>query len=214
MKPKIIHQIFFEVGAKKLEDYPKFVKCSNMWKEWCNRNNYEYMFHTLEDLERVMKQEDKDLFKRVDDEKRYRFIKIDYGRLVILSHYGGIYVDMDVAPTVDKELDDLLMKYEPLVVVDKWSKLKKNPKINNWIMGCEKGGVDDFIQYCREQYEIKSKMPIYDKWVIRFFLQVSGVPCVRRFYTQKKMTHMTEDIYDYVTNDNELSWINDKDGFK
>ena len=146
MKSRIIHQIFFEVGTKSLEDYPLFIENRDKWIVWCKRNDYEYMFHTLEDLEPIMKQEDKDLFKRVDDEGRFQFIKIDYGRLVILSHYGGVYVDMDVAPKLDKELDDLLMKYEPFVVVNSSEKTKWKPMYNNWIMGCEKTGMDVFIQ--------------------------------------------------------------------
>ncbi len=215
MKPRIIHQIFFEVGDKKLEDYPLFVENRDKWKVWCERNNYEYMFHTLEDLEPIMKQEDKDLFKRVDDENRFKFIKIDYGRLVILSHYGGVYVDMDVAPKLDKELDDLLMKYEPLVVINTTEKTKWKPQLNNWLLGCKKGGFEDFQKYCREQYEIKSKMPIYDKWKIRFFLQVCSIPTIRRFYDNKKdFIRMTEEIQDYTINGNQLSWINNKDEFK
>ena len=217
-KPRIIHQVFFEVGNKKLEDYPLFVENRDKWKVWCERNNYEYMFHTLEDLEPIMKQEDKDLFKRVDDENRFQFIKIDYGRMVILSHYGGVYLDMDVAPLLDKPLDDLIMKYEPLVVVNKSERYNGKLCFNCWFMACEKGGFSDLLEYFRGQYEEKAKNPIYDKWKIRFYLQTCSVPCIMRWAKQQvkenKLLFMTEDIDKYLLESGTRSWINDKDGFK
>tara|TARA_R100000935_G_C2825413_1_gene162019 strand:+ start:698 stop:1360 length:663 start_codon:yes stop_codon:yes gene_type:complete len=219
MKPRIIHQVFFEVGTKKLEDYPLFVENREKWKLWCERNNYEYMFHTLEDLEPIMKQEDKDLFKRIDDENRFGFCKIDYGRLIILSHYGGVYCDMDVAPKLDNEFHELVNKYEPFVVRCKFETFKQKIHYNNWILGCEKGGFQDLMKYNREQYDIKSKIAIYDSWKVRFFFQTCSIPAVNRFFKlqeKKGFIKMTDEdalnINDYVINGRSKSWINGAKG--
>ena len=83
--PKVIHYFWLGGGEK-----PESVKmCIESWRKYCpdfeikewNESNYDVHKHPY--------------MEKAYNEKRWAFVP-DYGRLDVLYHYGGIYMDTDV----------------------------------------------------------------------------------------------------------------------
>lgn len=199
---KIIHQIFLKVSDKSMEDYGYDVN-SNLWREWCKENDYQYMLHKEESFEKIRTEKDKEMFERVKKENRHPFCAVDWGKYIVLNHYGGCYIDLDVKPT-SKSIEYL---EKPYPLIGSWFRpaMKKN-EINNQLIAFEKGTLRDCLDYCYEQYEEKSKMEIYDKWKCRFFFQVAGPKVFARWCKKKKYNfndNFTESFIDIGT----TSWL-------
>ena len=90
MIPKIIHQIWFQGEGKIPEKL-------NRYKEECKKVNKEHQYYIWDDdmIKRLLKDNYPDYLKTYNafsiDDTKNRFRKD-----VILYHYGGIYIDMDV----------------------------------------------------------------------------------------------------------------------
>jgi len=202
---KIIHQIFLKLTDKSMEDYGYDVN-SELWKKWCEKNDYEYMLHKEESFEKIRTEKDKEMSKRKDDEGRHKFMDLDWGKYICLNHYGGVYVDLDVAPT-EKSLE-FIEKPWPLMGMYH----RKGPKtsfieINTQVMAFDKGTLRDCLDYCYDQYELKCKMPCYDVRVCRFLLQTAGPSCFSRWAKKKGMNYTSADFDDYFDDQQTLSWL-------
>lgn len=101
--PKIIHQIWLQ-GEKNIpEDYPNY---SESWKE----KNPEFTY-ILWDDEMIKELINKTFPKFMDIYNNYPKLvqKVDSAKYIILYHYGGIYIDMDLECI--KNLSGLVNKY-------------------------------------------------------------------------------------------------------
>ena len=94
----IIHQIFFKIGDKNFDDFPCYDIGMKKWKSFCDEYGWEYKLHTEVD-ESIMTDEEIRIMKL--GTKRYPFYKVDFYRLILLSKFGGMYLDLDIFPTDD-----------------------------------------------------------------------------------------------------------------
>lgn len=201
---KIIHQIFLKISDKSMEDFNYHIN-SKLWEEWCEKNDYKYILHNKESIDELMVEKDKIMSKRKDDDNKLAFIDIDWGKYIVLNHYGGVYIDLDVKPT-DKSLEYL---QRPYPIIGSWYRpsIKKN-EINNNLIAFEKGELRDLLDYCYNEYEIKSKMEIYDKWKCRFLTQVAGPKVFARWCKKTKLNFtFHEDFNECFVDQETLSWL-------
>ena len=98
--PKIIHQIWFQ-GENNIPDFHKKYQniCKTMYSNW------EYMFWDNDSITNLITENYPHLLFY------YNYFphlvqKVDLARYIILNHYGGCYVDMDVECL--KPIDNLL----------------------------------------------------------------------------------------------------------
>lgn len=170
MIPKIVHQIYGIFNDNiELNDIPCFKTNTDLTKDYCKNNGYEYRMWNLKDCEELICEyypEYIDLWS----EFRLPIQKADFIRYLILHHYGGFYVDCDVHPI--NNLDDLLHQVFFFVC---WNNDKKR-KPYNAVMGATPK-CHLFITICNdiiERVEEKQSMKIYDKWVGRLVFQTTG----------------------------------------
>lgn len=101
MIPKIIHQTW------KNDDVPSHnIFCVESWKTL--NPEYEYKWWTDEDIINFVKEEYPD-FVGVVNNFKLGIIKSDFFRLLVLYHFGGVYVDIDfecLKPIKEWELDE------------------------------------------------------------------------------------------------------------
>lgn len=108
--PKIIHQLW---KNNKLPDHLKIMQESVL----CHHSEYEYKFWTDETLDEFITTYHPSLKPVYDYKFQYIIQKIDFIRLLLLYHYGGIYLDID--NYCMKNLDDLLIYPCTLAITDK-----------------------------------------------------------------------------------------------
>lgn len=91
MIPKIIHQI---APSDKSSWHPIWKKCHESWLN--NFSDFEYkLWNDQEDIDIFMKQHYSKYYNLYRSFP-FHIMKIDFVRLCILHHFGGIYADMDV----------------------------------------------------------------------------------------------------------------------
>ena len=205
---KIIHQIFLKISSKSMEDFG-FDEYQELWKLWCEDNGFQYMFHTEETMENIMTEKDKEMRQRVIDEDRHPFCLIDWSKYIIVNHYGGYYVDMDVVP-FDKTID-FFKRDLPLVAgynnYDKSKNINRGVYMSNTnFFGYEKGKLRDLLNHCYAEYEWKSKKKGYDSRKIRFFFQVAGPDSYNRWVNKNKL-EIQKDFDDYFLDHRTVTWI-------
>jgi mannosyltransferase OCH1-like enzyme len=92
MIPKIIHQIWINFGVKKDNPIPEMYKQWNLsWQEI--HPDWEYILWDDEKIENLI---EKTEYINLYNLCVYPVQKTDIARIVILYHYGGLYVDMDM----------------------------------------------------------------------------------------------------------------------
>jgi len=175
--PKIIHQIYFDLGGGKLENNEIFRKSSEKFR---SIRGYKYKLWDRESCERLIRDFGERIYNFYEG-LRYDIQRLDFARLCILYKYGGIYFDLDMIP-LRRSLRKLVegRKY----VFHNIRGIKPNYSyIENDIMGSVKG--DNFwlelIEYCMSEYRRKEKMEIYEVWKGRFVLQTTGPKLISRF---------------------------------
>ncbi len=90
--PRIIHQMWLPSWRQAP------AQCRSFRAAWCALNpDWEYRFWDLQDVERLISHYG--LTPLWEDLKREKTIKLaDLARIVVLYHFGGLYVDMDIEP--------------------------------------------------------------------------------------------------------------------
>jgi len=103
MIPKIIHQIWFQGENNIPKTYPNY---SHTWKKL--NPLYEYMFWDQQSIETLIINYYPELYNKY---KSYPEIiqKIDMAKYIILNHFGGIYVDLDLEAL--KPVDKLISSH-------------------------------------------------------------------------------------------------------
>ena len=176
--PKLIHQIYFDLGGGKLENNKLFKKSSDMFKKM---KGYEYKLWDEESSERLIREDFGDRIYKFYKRLRYDIQRLDFVRLCILYKYGGIYFDLDMIP-LKKSLKKLVKNRE--FVFHNIRYIKPNYSyIENDIMGSVKGKRFwlELIEYCMSEYKRKERMNIYNVWKGRFVLQTTGPKLISRF---------------------------------
>jgi hypothetical protein len=162
----IVHQIFLKVSDKTLEDYPCYVEGMTKWKVFCEENGWEHKLWT-EIPEDIL--DDDDRFVLENSKDRHPFIPIDYLRWIVLRHYGGMYVDLDVAPKPKfKEIMN-----NPIIIGcgDNVVSAKERKSHNNNVVKLPNHYYISLKDFCVNKFKEKLDIPIYKIWKIRFFLR-------------------------------------------
>lgn len=201
----IIHQIFFKVGDKTFDDYPCYVVGMSKWKQLCEEQGWEHKLHTKPDTS-IMTEEEINIMEEGD--KRYPFFRIDYYRYILLSHYGGMYVDLDVEPTDDFKL---IMNDELIVVSgNRENRGDIGPTqincVGNDVMKLPHDLALELKEYTHIQFYEKCNIEVYKTWRKRFLLRTVGPSMMTKFCKSKKICITDFDKYfkDHAT----MSWEN------
>ncbi len=130
---KIIHQVYIQ-GYNAMPDYLQ--KYCMMWmRMYKYDNSWDYKFWSDKEIKPFIKEHYPDLYDIYIDLMPIK--KSDLSRLLILHHYGGLYVDTDTIPI--KRIDPLLEKYEAYDAVHSW----ETESDETWKVGLK----EDFLQY-------------------------------------------------------------------
>jgi mannosyltransferase OCH1-like enzyme len=175
MIPKKIHQIYFNLTGKEIEQFPMFLKS----KEICQGySDYEYTLWNEESCRNLIS-EHYPSYLDFYDAFRYEIQKIDFVRFCILHRHGGFYIDMDMF--ILKPLDALRGKefvfHNIRHVKERWS------WIENDFIGSVQGSRlwESAMKECVKNYKEKESIDIYDIWKGRFVLQTTGPRFLSRF---------------------------------
>ncbi len=169
-----IHQIF---GLLDDEMPELFVNCSMKVKEWCFNNNYDYVLWDKNMCNNLIKKypDYQELYESV----KYKIMKVDIIRFLILNEYGGLYLDMDIVPNLDKVNEDdfkIAFKIAPkrkhyeMEVIQSY----KNNKL-----------LLSYLDYVKSQIKIKDNIDIYKIWKARYVYQTTGPYSLNRFLKHK-----------------------------
>lgn len=199
-KEKIIHQVFLKVTDKTIEDYPIFVEGVKQWKEWCRVNGYRYKLWEKMPYE-YLNEKDKHVLNEVT--KRFYFAPVDFIRMPILEHYGGMYVDLDVFPT-----NELIKIIDNETIFGTGLCPNGQIHINNNVMKCSKENARKMRLFCHQQFDEKMLIEVYKTWKIRFFLRTVGVSMVSKFVKKELNYQMIplDDFKLYFTDHVTRSW--------
>ena len=109
---KIIHQIYIQ-GYEAMNEHLQ--KYCMMWMRMYGKD-WEYKFWSDEELLPFVKENYPDLYDIYKNLVPVK--KSDLSRLLILHHYGGMYVDCDTIPI--KRIDSLIEKYDNFGAINCW----------------------------------------------------------------------------------------------
>ena len=138
---------------------------------------------------------------------RYKWQRIDFSRYLVLNRDGGIYIDLDIAPTKygQNNFNHYVENNEYLL--NKWYNGKTAKwELNNALMAFPKGVLGGLINYSISETHAKSKLEIYKKWKVRFMLHTTGVRMFKRWCKMNGLTY-SEDIDKYVKDHCTASWL-------
>jgi mannosyltransferase OCH1-like enzyme len=200
MIPKIIHQIYFNLHDKEIEEIPLFKTSSNRIQKMYP--DFEYRLWNEISCSELVKKELPEYFKFYSS-LRYEIQKIDYMRFVLLYLYGGVYVDLDLIPI--RKMDNVL----------------KQPFFTNTIRGlvpdhCEfvqndfMGSIKGFelwnvlLKNCQQNYEEKANIEVYNVRTARFVLHTTGPRYLSRIIKKVMPKYIPSKklIYTKYRNDN------------
>jgi len=200
---KHIHQIFLPITDKTMADYGYDVNHA-LWKEWADKNGWGYTLHDWDSIEKLKTSVDKDYSAKAKSEKRSPFIDVDWGKYIVLNTLGGVYVDLDVRPT-SKSLE-YFQRGAPLIST--WKHPTKTIyRTNTQVIGFNKGDLDDLLEYCYKEYDVKREKEVYDTWRVRFYFQVAGPNVFNRWAKSKgieKTRHL--DFNDFFVDEQSGAW--------
>jgi mannosyltransferase OCH1-like enzyme len=109
--PKIIHQIWFQ-GIENLNKEP-YLSCFKSILYGIKGTDWKHMIWDQNSIEELIKNNYPqywNLYNRYE----YMILKIDLARYIILYHYGGVYIDMDMEYI--KDFYDLIEENDTLIV--------------------------------------------------------------------------------------------------
>ena len=170
MIPKIIHQIYFDLHNKKIEDIPLFKTSSERIQKL--NPDYKYILWSEKKCSDLVKKEFPeyyDFYKSM----RYKIQQIDYMRFVLLYVYGGIYVDLDLIPI--RKLDSILNKK-----FFAYSLRGFIPKHHEYVQNDFMGSVKEFklwkivMDICPINYYQKLNIEAYAIRKFRFVIHTTG----------------------------------------
>ena len=170
MIPKIIHQIYFNLHNKNIEDIPLFKKSSHKIQEL--HPDYEYILWTEDKCDELVKEKLPEYYTFYKS-MRYDIQRIDYMRFVLLYLYGGIYCDLDLIPIqkMDRVLNQPFFTNTIRGLVPTHCEF-----VQNDFMGSVKGYKlwDILLSFCEHNYNKKDSINVYKTWTARFVLHTTG----------------------------------------
>jgi mannosyltransferase OCH1-like enzyme len=189
--PRIIHQIWFQ-GYENMDSNLKknHVECKTI------NNTFQIKFWDEGKIEKLIKKypERYKVYKSL----KYMISKIDYAREMILYHYGGIMMDMDVICI--KNVEDLLEKFKEYNLI--LSKTRLMGIANSFHATIPKNiFIKKYIDYIDNKI-LWANRTIYEKNKTIFVLYTTGPNILTEFYKKYKKVYDVSNIklldYHYV----------------
>ena len=182
-----------------MSDYPLFIENQNKWIEWCNKNGYEYKFHTETNIDKyLINDELRDFYTSL----RNDWLRVDFIRYLIINQEGGIYIDLDIHLNTkgDEAFSNYLDNRDILVSLD-----LKN-KFCNCLFGFPKGSIQSLIDFAIKQTKEKSNIEIYNVWKGRYLLHSTGASMFAKWCRSKKIEKCNI-LNDYIINGWTGTWV-------
>lgn len=172
----IVHQIYFDFYGNGMNEL--FKESRKQFQLWCRENGYLYRLWTEADCDNLIFEYPQyvDMYLSA----RYKIMKIDILRFVMLHKYGGLYADLDVFP----QIQELKREKDLYFVLDKCNGGRKNLQyITNEVLQIKAGHsfAINYLDYVKKQIEKKQDMEIYKTWKKRYVLQTTGVYALTRY---------------------------------
>ena len=98
----MLHQIFINIGRGELCEIPGFNWSYQKTLLYCKDNDIQHILWHKEAIEDLL--EDYPEYKDLYNGFRYDIQRIDFARLLILYHHGGLYLDLDIYPMRGEEI--------------------------------------------------------------------------------------------------------------
>jgi len=176
-----IHQVFipFEPENKQLAELPVYAKQVEITKATCSKFGYQYKLWGRAECDDLIKTHFADYYQLWLDFE-IPVMRVDFVRYCIISKYGGVYVDCDVALR-DQICNRLVRATESSFWFAKWANDTKDlPYIA--VMGGQADHVfwGRLLAECKKSYYEKLAQPIYKTWRGRFVFQTTGHYMVKR----------------------------------
>ena len=202
-----IHQIFFDIGKGKLNEISQFNWSHKKTLVYCEKNNIKNILWSEEDVEDLL--EDYPEYKKLYEDLRYDIQRIDFARLLILYHHGGLYLDLDVKPMDNQNISHI---FDQDFFIARWinSHLPYNA-----CMGCHPKNplMLLIIKEVEKSFYEKSKMKIYETRKARFVYQTCGHYAIHRAIKKKVEYSPVISVYnphkkicEWVPDGNALFW--------
>jgi mannosyltransferase OCH1-like enzyme len=181
MIPRVIHQVFFDLGKGKLRQIPDFCISYDKTHSYCEQNNIDHKLWNEESFEELL--EGYPQYKDLYENFRYGIQKVDFARYLILYDCGGIYLDLDIHPFRQNNIDHL---FEKEFWVSRW--WDSNLPYNALLASAPNSEVmKEILEHCDWSYKEKSKIKIYDTWKARFVFQTTGHYMIHRVLKKRKL---------------------------
>tara|TARA_B110001469_G_C9591931_1_gene293722 strand:- start:494 stop:1255 length:762 start_codon:yes stop_codon:yes gene_type:complete len=191
--PKIIHQVFFDVGLGQLKDKPLYLKSiANMKQFNAKKDGWRHILWTKNKSIKMIKKyfpQYYDYYLKLPSE----WYRLELVRYFALAKYGGFYIDLDMF--CNKSLTPLC-KLDYFVHTHsgrKWKGGGQGLFAENNCFAFKPGRLNDILKYSQEQFYDKVKIAVYKTWKIRLMLQTVGVKMYARWCKEsgiKPLTHM------------------------
>ena len=91
-----VHQIFFDIDGKTLNDYPMFVRSRNLFSDM---PGWRYTLWKEQPVEKLCRDRYPRLWP-VYQNLKHQIQKIDLAKIMICDAFGGCFSDLDVLPCV------------------------------------------------------------------------------------------------------------------
>jgi len=218
MKTLYIHQIYglFDDGKEMPElfkqSYLKYSYITFNNNRWDDRKyNYEYKLWDKKGCEELInKYPQFSYYYNV----KFKIMKCDIIRFLILYEYGGLYSDMDIIPQ-EYNFDYILDNPDKLYLSEYVN--KKSNIFDIEIIGTAIKNnkiLFDFLKYIPSQIEEKNNIEIYKSWKIRYVFHTTGPRSFNRFLKQYKefvepVSLNTILFEEGITHNNIPKWINE-----
>lgn len=186
MIPKLIHQVYgiFQDG-KTINDIPIFKECNTKTIQFAKDNHYDYRLWDHQDaIDLINKHYPQ--YKELWEDFTQPIMKADFIRYLILYHYGGIYIDMDIYP-----IKPFVELHDNKQVFAKWANDNQSLPYNALMM-TEKHNVVfwDIATHSKISFYDKIKKPVYQTWKGRLVFQTTGHYMINRVLKKYKIKPM------------------------
>jgi len=196
-----VHQIFGLLGDDELPELFKINQQKTL--KWCKDNNYSYRLWDKKSSDLLIKKypEFIDLYNNA----KYDIMRVDIIRFLILHYYGGLYLDMDCIPNIDK------LKDSNFIVAYKKGKSREHFEIEVLQSYPCNHILTNYLNYVKEQIEEKDKIKVYESWKARYVYQTTGPFSFNRFIKKNKIIVDKYIINEPLTYDDSLNLKGNED---
>ena len=171
----LIHNIFGLLDDGEMNELFKF-NYEN------NKKIGEVILWDKEKCEKLIR-EDYPQYSKLYYSVKYKIMRVDIIRFLILHKYGGLYTDLDIYINSNFEL-----KFSKNIAVEK--PREKNKTIDIQIIFCRNKGekfLIDYIDTIEDKIIEKDKIEVYEKWKGRYICYTTGPNNFSKFFKKQKI---------------------------